>query len=78
MIATEMVTANALIQGHRLDLLDFDKAENPLALQLGGSDPKILAECDTIVDVGGVFDPQQRRFDHHQKYDSFLKHIILM
>jgi len=30
-------------------------------------DPKILAECDTVVDVGGVFNPEQRRFDHHQK-----------
>jgi uncharacterized UPF0160 family protein len=30
-------------------------------------DPKILAECDTVVDVGGIFDPQQKRFDHHQK-----------
>ncbi|UJR31710.1 hypothetical protein I4U23_019190 [Adineta vaga] len=30
-------------------------------------DPKILAECDTVVDVGGVFDAEQRRFDHHQK-----------
>ncbi|CAF1084252.1 unnamed protein product [Rotaria sp. Silwood1] len=30
-------------------------------------DPKILAECDTVVDVGGVFNAEQRRFDHHQK-----------
>ncbi|CAF1000566.1 unnamed protein product [Adineta ricciae] len=30
-------------------------------------DPKVLAECHTVVDVGGVFDAEQRRFDHHQK-----------
>ena len=30
-------------------------------------DPKVLAECDTVVDVGGVFDASQRRFDHHQR-----------
>ncbi|CAF4014031.1 unnamed protein product, partial [Rotaria sp. Silwood2] len=30
-------------------------------------DPKILAECDTVVDVGGIFNAEQRRFDHHQK-----------
>jgi len=30
-------------------------------------DPKILDECDTVVDVGGVFNAEKRRFDHHQK-----------
>ncbi|KAG0194084.1 hypothetical protein DFQ28_001576 [Apophysomyces sp. BC1034] len=25
-----------------------------------------LTECDVVVDVGGVYDPQRRRFDHHQ------------
>ena len=30
-------------------------------------DQKILDECDTVVDVGGVFNAGQRRFDHHQK-----------
>jgi uncharacterized UPF0160 family protein len=30
-------------------------------------DPKILDECDTVVDVGGVFNAERRRFDHHQK-----------
>ena len=25
-----------------------------------------LAECDVVIDVGGVFDPKSRRFDHHQ------------
>lgn len=30
-------------------------------------DQKLLDECDIVVDVGGVFDPERRRFDHHQK-----------
>ena len=30
-------------------------------------DPKILDECDIVVDVGGVFDPKTHRYDHHQK-----------
>ncbi|CAF2133701.1 unnamed protein product [Rotaria magnacalcarata] len=30
-------------------------------------DPKVLAECDTVVDVGGIFNAEQKRFDHHQK-----------
>jgi tRNA-dihydrouridine synthase A len=38
-----MVTAQAIMHGRRDKLLGFDPAENPLALQLGGSDPAMLA-----------------------------------
>ncbi|XP_041038450.1 UPF0160 protein MYG1, mitochondrial isoform X2 [Carcharodon carcharias] len=30
-------------------------------------DPKVLAECDVVVDVGGVYDPAKHRYDHHQR-----------
>ncbi|KAL0741597.1 hypothetical protein Bca4012_083110 [Brassica carinata] len=30
-------------------------------------DPKILAELDAVLDVGGVYDPHHDRYDHHQK-----------
>ena len=50
---TEMVTANAVIHGHRERLLGFDAAEHPLALQLGGSDPSRLAQAARIAaDLG--------------------------
>ncbi len=42
---TEMVTTGALIHGERQRYLQFDPAEHPLALQLGGSDPGELARC---------------------------------
>ncbi len=29
-------------------------------------DPKVIANCDYVCDVGGVYDPNKRRFDHHQ------------
>ncbi len=29
-------------------------------------DPKILAGCDYVCDVGGIYKPSIRRFDHHQ------------
>lgn len=29
-------------------------------------DEKVLATCDVLIDVGAVFDPATRRFDHHQ------------
>lgn len=27
----------------------------------------ILDTCDVVVDVGGVFDPKNHRYDHHQR-----------
>jgi tRNA-dihydrouridine synthase A len=40
---TEMVTTGALVHGDVPRHLDFDVAEHPVALQLGGSDPAALA-----------------------------------
>ena len=45
LLYTEMVTAPALVRGGALHLLDFDPAEQPVAVQLGGSDPAELAEA---------------------------------
>jgi len=42
---TEMITAPALAHGDVPYHLDFDPAEHPLALQLGGSDPVELAHA---------------------------------
>eukprot|EP01091_Cochliopodium_minus_P008544 TRINITY_DN1958_c0_g1_i1.p1 TRINITY_DN1958_c0_g1~~TRINITY_DN1958_c0_g1_i1.p1 ORF type:complete len:328 (+),score=96.78 TRINITY_DN1958_c0_g1_i1:75-1058(+) len=30
-------------------------------------DPKVLDECDVLVDVGGVYDHEKKRYDHHQR-----------
>jgi len=30
-------------------------------------DPKILEDCDIVVDVGGVYDDSAKRYDHHQR-----------
>jgi tRNA-dihydrouridine synthase A len=50
---TEMVTTGAVLHGDRARLLDFDAAEHPLALQLGGSEPADLAQAARIgVDWG--------------------------
>ncbi|MDH3579578.1 MAG: tRNA dihydrouridine(20/20a) synthase DusA [Hyphomicrobiales bacterium] len=48
LLYSEMVTAGALIHGDRDRLLAFDPAEQPLALQLGGSDPRALAQAARI------------------------------
>ena len=48
LLYTEMVTAAAVIHGDRARLLGHDRAEHPVALQLGGSDPAELAEAARI------------------------------
>ncbi|MBK8534229.1 MAG: tRNA dihydrouridine(20/20a) synthase DusA [Candidatus Competibacteraceae bacterium] len=48
LLYTEMVTTGAVLHGHRERLLNYDSAEHPLALQLGGSHPADLARCARI------------------------------
>jgi len=48
MLYTEMVTAPAIVHGPKARLLDFSEVEHPVALQLGGSDPRELAEATRI------------------------------
>jgi tRNA-dihydrouridine synthase A len=43
LLYTEMITAAAVVRGDRERLLAFDQEEHPVALQLGGSDPRELA-----------------------------------
>jgi len=48
LLYTEMLTTGAVLHGDRARLLRFDSAEHPLALQLGGSDPRALGKCARI------------------------------
>lgn len=43
LLYTEMITTSALMHGDQKKLLQFHEKEHPIALQLGGSDPKELA-----------------------------------
>jgi tRNA-dihydrouridine synthase A len=53
LLYTEMLTVGAVLHGDRARLLRYDAAEQPLALQLGGSDPRALAACARIgADLG--------------------------
>ena len=45
---SEMVHANAVIHGDRARLLAMDPSEHPVALQLGGSEPDLLAKAARI------------------------------
>ena len=53
LLYTEMVTTGAILHGDRERFLRYDDCEHPLALQLGGSDPKLLAECSRIGEDAG-------------------------
>lgn len=48
LLYTEMITAQAILRGDRQRLLGYDPAEHPVALQLGGADPALLAEAAKI------------------------------
>lgn len=51
------VTACALLL--LFDRIDRDKVHRT-------RDQKVIDRCDYVCDVGGVYDPHKRRFDHHQ------------
>jgi tRNA-dihydrouridine synthase A len=48
LLYSEMITTGAVIHGDRARLLASDPAEQPVALQLGGCDPRALAQCAAI------------------------------
>jgi tRNA-dihydrouridine synthase A len=48
LLYTEMIVAKAIVRGDVRRLLDHDATEHPVALQLGGCDPKELAEAARI------------------------------
>ncbi len=47
---TEMITVGAVLHGDRERLLGFNAEEHPVAIQLGGSDPKDLAASAKIAE----------------------------
>lgn len=50
---TEMVTTGAILHGDQDRHLAFNDVEHPVALQLGGSDPKAMTECAKIAEGYG-------------------------
>ncbi|MCZ2328299.1 tRNA dihydrouridine(20/20a) synthase DusA [Bartonella sp. F02] len=53
LLYTEMIVADAAIHGVREQLLAFSDKEHPIALQLGGADPKKLVEAARIAEDFG-------------------------
>ena len=53
LLYTEMITTGAVIHGDRDHLLAFDPDEHPISLQLGGDDPRDLAEAIRLAEPYG-------------------------
>lgn len=53
LLYTEMVTTGAVLHGDRARFLGYHAAEQPLALQLGGSDARELAQCARLAEQAG-------------------------
>lgn len=53
LLYTEMVTTGALIHGDSQRYLAYNEQEHPVALQLGGSNPKELAHCAKLAEAYG-------------------------
>jgi len=53
LLYTEMITTGALIHGDRERFLKFHESEHPVAIQLGGSDPKALVQCAKMAEDYG-------------------------
>lgn len=53
LLYTEMVTTGALIHGNTERFLQFNQEEHPVALQLGGSNPRDLAICSKMAEDFG-------------------------
>lgn len=49
LLYTEMIHTGAILFGDRHRFLQFDESEHPLAIQLGGCDPKAYADCAPII-----------------------------
>ena len=45
---TEMLHSSAIVNGDSSKLLEFDKSEHPVGLQLGGNEPKVLNQAIKI------------------------------
>ncbi len=53
LLYTEMVTTGALLYGDKKRFLAYHAFEQPLALQLGGSNPNEMAECSVLAERAG-------------------------
>ncbi|MCD4785660.1 MAG: tRNA dihydrouridine synthase DusB [Candidatus Eremiobacteraeota bacterium] len=56
LVYSEMISCNALHYGNQktLSLMDFDKSETPIAIQIFGTDPQLMSEAAKMVEDAGA------------------------
>src|SRR5271163_2257837 len=73
LLYTEMIVSAAIVRGNAARLLAHDRAEHPVALQLGGADPLELAAAALIVHARAAIlaglSPKENREIPPLKYD---------
>ena len=65
LLYTEMVVDEAINRGDKKKLLEFNINEKPVALQLGGSSPKLLSEATKVGEDFG-YDEVNLNLGHDQ------------
>jgi tRNA-dihydrouridine synthase A len=71
LLYTEMVVDEAINRGDKKKLLEFNINEKPVALQLGGSSPKLLAEATKVGEDFGYDDVED--YENLHSFISTLK-----
>ena len=62
LLYTETIVSEAIDRGDRNKLLSFNIKEKPVALQLGGSSPKLLGSASKIGEEFGYDEINLKRF----------------
>src|SRR6056300_746151 len=78
LLYTEMVVDEAINRGDKKKLLEFNIDEKPVALQLGGSSPKLVADCLSkmqSVTKLPVTIKTRIGYDNVEDYETFYKFI---
>ena len=77
MLYSEMIVAEAIKRGDKKSLLNFNIKEKPLALQIGGSSPKILGESG-FLNYSKKYDFNSTVIRYHNVYGPRMgfKHVI--
>ena len=70
LLYTEMIVSEAIDRGDRQKLLSFNLEEKPVALQLGGSSPKLLSNAAKI---GEDFGYDEINLNLEERINNYLE-----
>ena len=65
-----LVTHNGIFHADEIFAIAALRAAGYKFEILRSRDPKVIGAADIVVDVGGIYDPDSMRFDHHHFHDG--------